>query len=321
MRQRGTGAHPNGMRGSEELSGAATGYPLCGYRATWTSPTRRPGRCVRTGAVPDAELWWIPSAKPAPVRRSPGLGRSRCRYSTLRAGHRWLGRRGRPGRLGTRQARKTGPDADGSRAGMASMWSWPHCAGISHDRISATASAEKKKTRPRWDRVSHDSHRSRSPVRGRAVALGRVRELVARVVVGAQFPPQVPSREAPGLAHGRPAGELRKELGPALASWPQRTSITRVTVHSRRHSRNVADGMSRWIFCVVVSGKVYTTSPWPGSRDRTRASQSSCSSPGSSTGSATTAGAHSCAWSCWCLSAPLPGPSCSGPSGCPRHMS
>jgi len=121
--------------------------------------------------------------------------------------------------------------------------------------------------------------------------------------------------KVPGLALERPAGELPKELGPALASWPQRTSITRVTVHSRRHSRNVADGMSRWIFCVVVSNRVYTTGPWPGSRDRTRASQSSCSSPGSSTGSATTAGAHSCVWSCWCLPAPLPGPSCSGPSG------
>jgi CRISPR-associated endonuclease/helicase Cas3 len=37
--------------------------------APWPSLVQRAGRCNRTGTVPDAELWWVPPAKPAPYEQ------------------------------------------------------------------------------------------------------------------------------------------------------------------------------------------------------------------------------------------------------------
>ena len=37
--------------------------------APWASLVRRAGRCNRTGAVPDAEVWWVPPASPRPAER------------------------------------------------------------------------------------------------------------------------------------------------------------------------------------------------------------------------------------------------------------
>jgi CRISPR-associated endonuclease/helicase Cas3 len=38
--------------------------------APWPSLVQRAGRCNRTGTVPDAELWWIPPAKPLPYEQA-----------------------------------------------------------------------------------------------------------------------------------------------------------------------------------------------------------------------------------------------------------
>lgn len=38
--------------------------------APWPSLARRAGRCNRTGLVPDAELWWVPPARPHPYEQA-----------------------------------------------------------------------------------------------------------------------------------------------------------------------------------------------------------------------------------------------------------
>ena len=38
--------------------------------APWPSLVQRAGRCNRTGLVPDAELWWVPPAKPQPYEQA-----------------------------------------------------------------------------------------------------------------------------------------------------------------------------------------------------------------------------------------------------------
>ena len=50
--------------------------------APWPSLVQRAGRCNRTGSVPDAELWWVPPAKPHPYAQAD-IDAAECRAGAV----------------------------------------------------------------------------------------------------------------------------------------------------------------------------------------------------------------------------------------------
>ena len=65
-RKTGSSSRPRWSRPGIDLNASV----LVTEAAPWPSLVQRAGRCNRTGLVPDAELWWVPPARPLPYEQA-----------------------------------------------------------------------------------------------------------------------------------------------------------------------------------------------------------------------------------------------------------